>query len=154
MADKNLNQKLDVLTGVIDRESKTYSFEKTIVMEGGIIKTGAFTAKYMGVGARLRMGAIRAKLLEGAPTQSVDGATDDMAYMMAYLMVSLTKTPAWFNISLIDDFDSLRDLYMEVYNFMQAFRVQNEQSTNAGSSEATTSEETVEDMQRTPIATK
>ena len=39
----------------------------------------------MGVAARLRIGTLRAKLVEGAPAQSVDTVTDDIAYMIAYL---------------------------------------------------------------------
>ena len=154
MADKNVNEKLNVLAGVVDKESKTYSFEKTVTMEGGIKKTGAFTAKYPGIGARLRMGALRAKLLEGAPNQSIDGGTDDIAYMIAYLTVALTKTPQWFNPMSIDDYDDLRELYMEVYNFVVAFREANEQGANAGSSKITTGTTAVEDMPRTPITDK
>ena len=82
MAEKNLNEKMDILAGIVDKDSKTYSFEKTISI-GGETKTGAFTAKYMGIGARLRMGAIRAKLLDGAPNQSIDTVTDDIAFMIA-----------------------------------------------------------------------
>lgn len=151
MAEKQNNEKLEMLAGVIDRDSKTYSFEKTLTI-GGEEKTGAFTAKYMGIGARLRMGAIRAKLLDGAPNQSVDTITDDIAFMIAYLQVTLIKVPNWFNFDAIDDYEDLRDLYMEVFNFMRAFRGKNEQNTNAGNSENASSETTVESVQRTPIA--
>lgn len=150
---QNENEKLDVLAGVIDRDSKTYSFEKKLSVNGEE-KTGAFTAKYMGIGARLRMGSLRAKLLDGAPTQSVDMVTDDIAFMMAYLTVTLIKTPTWFNLEQIDDYDDLRDLYTEVFNFMRSFRGKNEQSADAGSGEDASSEETVEAVQRTPIAVK
>ena len=152
MAENNLN-KMNALAGVMDRESKTYSFEKTISM-GGEEKTGAFTAKYMGIGARLRMGTIRAKLLDGAPIQSIDNVTDDIAFMIAYLQVTLVKMPQWFNYDQIDDYDDLRNLYEEVYNFHTAFREKNENGENAGSSETTTSKTFVESVQRTPIANK
>ena len=152
MAEKNLNE-MNVLAGVIDRESKTYSFEKTISI-GGEEKTGAFVAKYMGIGARLRMGTIRAKLLDGAPAPSVDAVTDDIAYMIAYLTVALTKTPSWFNYDVLDDYDDLRALYDEVYNFHTAFRGKNEKNNNASSSKATSGETPVESVQRTPITDK
>lgn len=152
MAEKNLNE-MNVLAGVMDRESKTYSFEKTVSM-GGEEKTGAFTAKYMGIGARLRMGTIRAKLLDGAPNQSVDAMTDDVAYMIAYLTVAFIKTPKWFNYDELDEYDDLRELYDEVYNFQNAFRGKNEKGNNAISSETTTSETTVESVQRTAITNK
>lgn len=142
--------KLNVLLGIIDRESKTYSFEKTLQI-GGESKTGTFTAKYMGIGARLRLGSIRAKLLDGAPNQSVDQMTDDIAYMIAYLTVTLTKKPNWFNFDELDEYSELRDLYMEVYNFMQNFRAQNEESANARDSKTAASKKAVDSMQRTAI---
>lgn len=145
--------RLEVLTGIVDQESKTYSFQKTVSI-GGEKKTGAFVAKYMGIGARLRMGSLRAKLLDGAPNESVDTLTDDIAYMIAYLTVTLTKRPNWFNFEDLDDFSDLRELYQEVYNFTQNFRAKNEQSTNAGSSKDASGEETVEGVQRTAITTE
>lgn len=152
MANKN-QKEMEVLAGVIDRESKTYSFEKTVSVADES-RTGAFTAKYMGIGARLRMGTIRAKLLDGAPNQSVDAVTDDIAFMIAYLTVTLTKTPQWFNFDNLDDYDDLRALYDEVYNFHTAFRGKDETGTNAPSSEVTTSKKAMEGVQRTPITDK
>ena len=141
---KQKEDKTKVLTGVIDNESKTYTFEKTLSMSAGIKKTGTFVAKYLGVAARLRMGTIRAKLLDGAPSQSLDNITDDIAYMVAYLTVSLTKTPDWWSFDEIDDIQDLRAMYLEVYNFTQSFRARNEESTNAGNSTDASSQENVE----------
>ena len=150
---KNDNEKLEILTGIVDRDSKTYSFEKTLSMVGEQ-KTGTFVAKYMGIGARLKLGTIRAKLLDGAPIQSVDTITDDLAYMIAYLSVALIKTPKWFNYDEIDDYQDIRDLYLEVYNFMQNFRGKNESNTNAGDSKDAVVTPPVEDMQRVSITTE
>lgn len=144
-------EKMDVLSGILDRESKTYSFEKELSVEG-VKQKGTFVARYLGIGARLRIGTIRAKLLDGAPIDSVDTMTDDIAYMIAYLTVALTKTPRWFNYDLIDDYEDLRDLYMEVYNFMNHFRGKDEPSSNAGNSEDAPSTPPVEGVQRTAIA--
>lgn len=148
---KNDNEKMEILTGVIDKDSKTYSFEKTLSMMGKE-QRGTFVARYMGIGARLKLGTIRAKLLDGAPIQSVDTMTDDLAYMVAYLSVALIKTPKWFNYDEIDEYGDLRNLYMEVYEFMNTFRGKNEQSTNAGDSENASGEKAVESVQRTAIA--
>lgn len=137
-------QQENILAGIIDNESKTYTFKKTISIDGGKVMEGTFKAKYMGVSARLRIGTIRAKLLDGAPGQSLDALTDDIAYMIAYLTVALVETPKWWNYDLIDDIPDLRDIYMEVYNFHQSFRRANEQDTNVGNSTDTTSEENVE----------
>lgn len=143
MAKKLTENQMEVLAGIVDNESKTYTFEKEISVEGEK-KKGTFTVKYMGVAARLRLGTIRAKLLEGAPSQSVDPLTDDIAYMIAYLTVSLTKAPNWWNYDRIDDVSDLREVYMEAYKFMRSFRGQNEQGTNAGHSTAADSKKAVE----------
>lgn len=138
-------QQANILAGIIDNESKTCTFEKTISI-GGQKKTGTFTAKYISVSGRLRIGTIRAKLLDGAPSQSVDTLTDDIAYMIAYLTVALVKVPTWWNYDEIDEVSELRDLYMEVYNFVQCFRRKNESNTNAGNSSIAIGTETVENM--------
>ena len=134
---KSDNEKTEILSGIINKENKTYSFEYTMSMMGKK-QTGTFVARYMGIGARLKLGTIRAKLLDGAPIQSVDTLTDDLAYMIAYLSVGLVNTPKWFNYDEIDDYEDLKNLYLEVFNFMNNFRGKNEQSSNAGDSQATT----------------
>ena len=136
-------KKTEVLTGIIDNESKTYTFEKSISV-GGIRRTGSFTAKYMGVAARLRIGTIRAKLLDGAPSESVDTLTDDIAFMIAYLQVALVKTPTWWNFDQLDEISDLKETYMEVYNFIQSFRADNVTDSNARSSSDASSKKNME----------
>lgn len=138
-------RKQQVLTGVIDNESKTYTFNKTITLMGGEKREGTFKAKYMGVTARLRIGTIRAKLLDGAPAQSVDQLTDDIAYMIAYLTVALVETPRWWSYDALDEFTELREMYMEVYEFIQSFRHNDGASADAGHSTDADGTETVED---------
>lgn len=122
----------EVLSGIIDNETKTYTFQKTLTIGGGQKKNGTFKAKYMGVAARLRIGTLRAKFLDGAPVQSLDNLTDDIAYMMAYLTVSLVEKPNWFSFDVMDEFTELKDLYLEVYNFIQSFRYDDGTSADAG----------------------
>ena len=138
-------RKQQVLTGVIDNESKTYTFSKTVTINGGEKREGVFKAKYMGVVARLRIGTIRAKLLDGAPAQSVDQITDDIAYMIAYLTVTLVETPKWWSYDVLDEFTELREMYMEVYEFIQSFRYDDGTSTNVRHSSDAASTEVVED---------
>ena len=59
-------KKEEILTGIVDNESKTYTFNKTMSVQGER-KTGTFKTKFLGVTARLRIGTIRAKLLECQP---------------------------------------------------------------------------------------
>lgn len=138
-------KKQQVLTGVVDNESKTYTFNKTISINGGEKREGTFKAKYLGVTARLRIGTIRARLLDGAPAQSIDQITDDIAYMIAYLTVALVETPKWWNFDLLDDFIELREMYVEVNEFITSFRHNDGAGTNAGSGEDAAGTETVED---------
>ena len=140
---KKQEQQFDILTGIIDNDSKTYTFEKTVSI-GTKKRTGSFTAKYMGVAGRLRLGTIRAKLLDGAPAQSVDTLTDDIAYMIAYLTVALVKTPSWWNYDEIDDIDDLKSMYLEVYSFIQSFRTQNAENSNVRDSSIASGQETME----------
>lgn len=139
-------QQVNILSGILNNETKTYTFEKTLSV-GGQQKSGSFTAKYMGVGARLKLGSLRAKLLDGAPTQSLDVLTDDIAYMIAYLTVALTDTPSWFNYDDLDNISDLRGLYMEVYNFVNSFRGQNAKNSDVGDSSTASGQETVGNMQ-------
>ena len=152
MAQDKTQEKLDILSGIIDKDSKTYSFEKTVSILGEK-KTGSFVAKYMGITARLRLGTIRAKLLDGAPTQSVDPLTDDIAYMIAYLSVTLIKTPNWWNYDNLDDLDDLKSVFDEVVNFSRSFREKDDKNSDVGNSGTSTSTQDLESVQRTAIAT-
>ena len=133
----------DILTGIIDPESRTYTFEQTMSVCGEK-KTGTFKAKYLGIAARLKIGTIRARLLEGAPEASLDQVTDDISFMMAYLSVALIEKPSWFDYETLDDINELTNLWREVMTFMSTFRLQNESASNAGNSTAATGKKTVE----------
>ena len=137
-------EKDNALAGILDPEARTYTFQKEISV-AGVRREGTFTVKYMGVAARLRVGTLRAKLLDGAPSASVDGLTDDIAFMMAYLNTAIVKAPKWWNFDELDDIEDLKAMYQEVYDFVQHFRVHNESSTNAGASTDAIGEEDVED---------
>lgn len=142
---KKEQDQLEVLSGIVDPEAKTYTFEAEVSVDNKRRK-GTFTARYMTVSGRLRVGVIRAKLLDGAPATSVDGLTDDISYMLAYLQVTLIKTPAWFDYDKLDDIADLTMLFTEVRDFNERFRNQNEQNTNAGTGADSDSQSTVEDV--------
>lgn len=137
-------EKVDILTGVIDQESKTYTFSAEVNIQG-IKKKGTFKAKYLGVAARLRLGTIRAKLLDGAPAQSLDSLTDDIAYMIAYLTVALVETPSWWIYEELEEIEDLRKIYLEVYEFCKSFRTKDAKNSNAGDSTTSIGKENVED---------
>lgn len=133
-----------ILSGIIDNESKTYTFNQKIHTMDGQVREGTFKAKYMGVSARLRIGTIRAKLLDGAPASSMDVLTDDLAYMIAYLTVALIELPSWFRYDDMEEISELRDMYKEVSEFMNSFRKGHDSNTNAGDSADTSGEENME----------
>lgn len=132
------------LAAIIDNDAREYTFQRDVLMDGELRK-GVFTAKYMGVSDRLRVGTMRAKLLDGAPAASVDTVTDDIAYMIAYLDVALVKKPSWWSFDRLDDIDDLRGIYQEVFNFVQRFRDNHRAGSNAGAGSDATSTEDVED---------
>ena len=138
----------EVLSGIIDDERRTYTFKKVYNIYGKELQ-GTFEAKYLSITDRLRIGVLRAKMLDGAPAVSLDRIADDIAYMIAYLTVALTKAPKWWDyeqMSIEEDISKLREVYREVYTFNQSFRYNDGAGSNAGTGTDTTGEEAVESM--------
>lgn len=138
--------KEDILSGIIDDEKRTYTFEKTYEMYGKKLR-GTFEAKYMSITDRMKIGVIRARLLDGITDRQLDPITSDISFMIAYLQVALIKAPKWWNyeqMSLEDDMNKLREVYKEVLQFNKSFRRINEQNADAGYSTDTSGEEIVE----------
>ena len=116
---------------IVDAEARTATFTKTCNFNG-LNKTGTFVAKYPTITDRIAIGSMRAKMLGGAPSQSVDTYTDDLAFMVAYLKVLLIKTPKWFDLTKLEDDAILRELFHEVSNWVTDFRQSNVASENGG----------------------
>ena len=74
----------------------------------------------------------------------MDTVTDDIAYMISYLDVSLVKRPSWWDFNHIDDINDLRKLYQKVYDFVERFRVHSRGSADDGAGSTADSETTVE----------
>lgn len=125
---------------IVDAESRTVTFTKTFNFNG-LNKTGTFVAKYPTVTDRIAIGSMRAKMLGGAPSQSVDTYTDDLAFMVAYLKVLFIKTPKWFDITKLEDDAILSDLFQEVSKWVNDFRQSNITGENGGFSTTTNDEE-------------
>ena len=139
-----LNDKEKILSGILNPEEKTYTFEKEVTVDGEK-RIGTFKAKYLSVAARLRVGTLRAKLLEGAPSESVDVLTDDLAYMISYLTVALVQAPVWWDYDKLEEIEDLKNVYLEVNAFVNSFRRTDGQGSNVGDSETSVSEEAMED---------
>lgn len=139
MSNNNtVNNKNNMVQGtmLIDSEARTVTIQKTILVNG-VQKTGVFVGKYLSLMERIKIGSIRAKLLDGAPSESLDPYTDNIVFMVAYLTVALVKQPTWFKLEELDDISILQQLYTEIDEFNQSFRLNYESSKDDTTSSAT-----------------
>lgn len=121
----NQQSALKTATNLItDAEARTVTFTKTCNI-GRFNKTGTFVAKFPTITDRIAIGSMRAKMLGGAASQSVDNYTDNLAFMVAYLKVLLIKTPKWFDLTKLEDDETLSELFQEVSNWVNTFRQSN-----------------------------
>ena len=136
------------LSGIVDHERRIYTFKKVYNMYGKKLQ-GTFEAKYLSIVDRLRIGTLRAKLLDGVSGQSLDRISDDISYMLAYLNVALTKTPKWWDyekMSMENDIPKLREVFREVSEFNRSFRYEDEGSGHAESGSDELGKEDMESM--------
>ena len=145
---ENLQIQEEMLSGLINTDKRTYTFNKTYEFFGQKLQ-GTFVAKYMSISDRLKLGVIRGKLLDGVNPASLDTLSDDIIYMIAYLKVSLVEQPKWWNydfMTMEDDYEKLREVYMEVYEFNKCFRGYYDKNANAGFGADSASKETLENL--------
>lgn len=136
----------EIINGIVDKESRQITFDASVSIDG-VRRVGTFTAQYMPVMGRIKMGITLSSLLDGKQVQDVDPLTGDLAYMLSLLSVTLTATPSWWDINKIDDEKDLMNIFKIVDSFQQTFRAQNDAKENAGCGENSVSAETVENMQ-------
>lgn len=129
---------------IVNTEERTCTLTKNYRVGGEVHSGSVFVAKYPSIIDRITIGSIRAKLLDGAPQESIDNMTDDFAYMIAFLQVTLTKAPKWFSLETIEEIDVLRDLFYSVVNWVNSFRGEIEGIKDEGNSSTTSNEAAVE----------
>ncbi len=95
------------------------------------VKKGTFVAKIPGIMQRAKIGVQRAKLLDGASSESLDAGTDNLIFIISYLDGLLIERPSWFNWDDIEDLAELRVLYDEVSEWERNFRSEIIKTTNA-----------------------
>lgn len=84
---------------------------------------GGFSSHVLSIRERIQVGALRAQLLAGAPSQAVDEFTSDLVEMVAHLSFSIDRRPAWFeDPGKLDDPDVVVAVYREVAAHEVAFR--------------------------------
>lgn len=132
----------DIMNMYFDPEERTMSFNATLSVYG-VEKTGKFTFKYPSITERIRIGTLRAQMLDGAEEKSLDSLTSDLTYIVAFLRITAVKVPDWFDFSDIDDVIGIRRIFNEVQVWVTNFRLTGGKCQRPGDSEATSDEETV-----------
>lgn len=130
----------DIMNFYFDAEARTMTFEATLNVYGHK-KTGKFTFKYPSVTERIRVGTLRAQMLDGVEEKSLDNLTSDLTYIVAFLQVTAIKVPDWFNFVEIDDVIGIRKIFNEVQIWVNNFRFTGGKCQYPGDSTATINEE-------------
>jgi len=111
----------------MDKIANAGSRRKTVTKTfsvNGVKKTGDFTIKFPSIMERVGIGVKRAKILDGAQSQSMDKFSDDLAFMVAYLDTVLEERPKWFNFEQLDTVAELNNLFWEASSFINSFQRQ------------------------------
>ena len=111
----------EILTGIIDPDTRTYTMQKKITI-GGEKRDGTFRFRYPTLLDRMRQGTIQARYLNGMNVQQVDIVTVNLAYTMAFLVSISEKLPAWFRFEEMESMDELQEMFREVDAFVNSFR--------------------------------
>lgn len=96
---------------------------------------GTFVFHYPSLMEQIRIGTIKAQLLDGVPVESVDTATNVAAFMMATLRVVLDSAPEWFNLDTVDDLEVLSRVFNEYAQWRESFRKGTGESNHTGDSQ-------------------
>jgi hypothetical protein len=97
------------------RDSKIYAFDLDFRDKRGKHWQGRFQNKILNVKEKMEAGILKAKLMGGAPIQSVDGFTDSLMEYVSHLTFSLITRPEWAkNILDIEDVEVVTSIYQEV----------------------------------------
>jgi hypothetical protein len=86
--------------------------------------------KYPSFQDRIQIGVARAKMMDGASTDSIDAFTDSILVMTSTLSVLTVEAPVGFNIFALEDFDVLNSLYEQYISWMNSFHEGTQGSAN------------------------
>lgn len=114
-------KKIEILTGIVDPEARTYTMQKMVTMNGEE-KEGTFVFRYPTVADRLRQGVIQSRLLGGTPVESLDIVTYNVAYATAFLASVTMQKPSWFTYENMESIEELQSMFTEVDEFVRSFR--------------------------------
>ena len=139
-----MQDKMDNATGaLLDASQRELKFTQKVNVNG-FNKTGTFIAGIPTIAQRIQIGVIRARMLGGVASQSVDNFTDDLAFMVAYLQVVIKKHPSWWAIEDMDDVVAIREMFTQVTDWVNSFQRKDTKHTDAADSSTTPNEEDME----------
>lgn len=116
------NQELEASTMLGNQQEYQIEFE----FEG---RRGIFVFRRPSLKTRLAIGAMEANLLGGAPRQSCDLTTLNIARILSTFSYVLAESPPWFNLDLEDDYEFAEALYLEYTKVVKPFRSRSDQGT-------------------------
>ena len=135
---------MDNATGaLLDASQRECEFTQKVNVKGQD-KIGTFVAEIPTISQRIQIGVLRAKLLGGVASQSVDNFTDDLAFMVSYLQVVIKKYPSWWIIEEMDDLAAINQLFNKVTDWVNSFQRKDTKHTDATNSSTTNNEENME----------
>lgn len=135
---------IDILTGIIDPEARTYTMQKTISIDGQQ-REGTFRFRYPTIADRLRQGVLQSRFLGGTPVASLDSATYSIAFAMSLLASISVDLPAWFKFEQMESVDELMEMYGEVNEFVGSFRRADAAGADAAGGEVAAGKKAVAD---------
>ena len=126
--------KIDVLSGLVDRDARTYTMQKTVTMNGAG-REGTFRFRYPTVADRLRQGVLQSRFLGGTRVETLDVSTYNIAFAMSFLASISMELPPWFKYEQMESVEELLEMFEEVNAFVESFRRTDAAASNAGDSE-------------------
>lgn len=125
-----------VLSDIMESSSRT----TTLTIDGL-----EFVVKFPSLLDKVKIGAKRVKLLDGANPEFVDVITDNTAYFLATLTTVVIKTPLSFNWDKLSDYVFISRLFELYTNWEQSFRTGDGANPDTESSGDSRHEAPVED---------
>lgn len=128
---------------LMDASQREFEFTQKVNVNG-VDKTGIFVARIPTISQRIQIGVLRARMLGGITSDSVDKFTDDLAFMVAYLQVTIKNYPSWWSIENMDDVTAIREMFNKVTDWVNSFQRKSKQHTDATNSTTTANEKDME----------
>lgn len=122
---------------------RVHEFKIEGIVQGQKVK-GDFKAKYPSVLDNIKIQSIHSNLVKDANLETFADVAYDATYIMAYLDVTLTEKPEWFDFDVIDNFEIVYEVFEGVRKFADSFRSGTEEGADRTDSTDAKGKKTVE----------